>query len=117
MDISACENGGDIKKLILQQTEKICKENFVRVFLRGQCDEGLEKHLQLLVQDLAPRFFYFDIRDESKIRLDLEKIASETLSLKAEMIKLIYASDLSEEDKAACIKAGLSALRGEEVEI
>lgn len=117
VDISACENAMNIKMLIAQKVAEIGKENFVRVFLKGECNENFEKHIQMLIEEFSERFFYFDIRDESKIRLDLEKIAAETLSLKAELIKLVYASDLLEEDKSACIKAGLSALRGEEVEI
>lgn len=117
IDISSCENVSDIKRLISERTQKIGKDNLLRIVLCGECEEGLEKHLQILEEQFSEKFFYFEISDKTKIKIDLQKIAAETLSLKAEMIKLICSSNLSDEDKAVCIKAGLSALRGEEVEI
>lgn len=117
VDISTCENFKDLKARILESTQKIGRENFVRVVFKGECEENFEKHTQMLIDEFSEKFFYFDIRDESKIKIDLEKIAAETLSLKAEMIKLIFASNLSDAQKDACVKAGISALRGEEVEI
>ena len=97
--------------------EKVGAQNFVRLCLDGECDEDLDKHLDLLFEKFNDKFFYFEIKDTSKIRIDIEKCRQEKLSLKAEFIKLIYDADITDLEKQQCVKAGIMALRGEEVEL
>lgn len=102
---------------IMVKTKDIDKKNFVRIIFKGECDEDFDKKIDLLKSKFADSFFYFELLDESKIRIDIEKYRKETLSLKAEMINLILNSKLEENQKQTCIKIGISALRGEEVEL
>ena len=102
---------------IMVKTNEIDKKNFVRITLKGECDEDFDKKIDFLTTKFADSFFYFELLDETKIRIDIEKCRKETLSLKAEMINLILNSKLEENQKQTCIKIGISALRGEEVEL
>lgn len=95
----------------------VSSDDFVRVFFKGECEEELDKRIDSLIDKFEDKFFYFDIRDESKIKIDVEKCKKESLSLKAEMINLILDADMTDEEKQLCIKMGIEALRGEEVEI
>lgn len=118
VDISACQDSKDIEAAI-KNTLKNCSHNdLVRVFLKGEYDEDIYKNIQYLIEKLSDDYFYFDIRDDSKLRIDIERLKNETLSLKAELIKLVLdRQDLTDEEKEKCIKLGISALRGEEVEV
>lgn len=112
------QNYKALESKVEEALKSISQDDCVRVFLKGECDEDLDKRLDLLKEKFESRFFYFDIRDESKIRIDVEKCRLEKLSLKAEMINLIMDEpDLSDHDKQQYIKIGIQALRGEEVEI
>ncbi len=117
VDITDCHSYDDLKNLIAKSLKNMGSQNFVRVIFKGEYDEDFEKHKDMLLETFEDKYFYFDIRDDSIIHIDIEKVKKETLSLKAELIKLIYASDLTDEEKAECIKLGIGALRGEEVEI
>lgn len=115
VDISACKDGKDIENAIKNQLSNCKKSDLVRVFLKGEYDEDIYKNIPYLIDKFADEYFYFDIRDDSKLRIDIERLKNETLSLKAELIKLVLATNLTDEEKEKCIKLGVSALRGEEV--
>ncbi len=117
VEITNCHTFEDLKNAISSALTHFSSDDCVRVFFKGEYDEDFEKRISMLIDHFSQKYFYFDIRDDSKIKIDYEKIKSETLSLKAEMLSLIHNSSLSEEQKIACIKLGISALRGEEVEI
>lgn len=116
-DISDCKDSKDIEKAISLSLAECKKTDFVRVFLKGEYDEEIYKNIPYLIDKFGDNYFYFDIRDDSKLRIDIERLQYETLSLKAELIKLVLAADLTDEEKEKCIKLGVSALRGEEVDV
>lgn len=117
VDISSCESGKDVEKSIASNLLKCKSADFVRVFLKGEYDENIYKNIPYLIEKFENGYFYFDIRDDSKLRIDIDKLKNETLSLKAEFIKLVLETDLTDEEKEKCIKLGISALRGEEVDV
>lgn len=117
VDISNCVDSKDIEKAIKQSLSDCKSCDLVRVFLKGEYDEDIYKNIPYLVDRFDDDYFYFDIRDDSKLRIDIEKLKNETLSLKAELIKLVLATNLTDEEKEKCIKLGVSALRGEEVDV
>ena len=61
-------------------------------------------------------FFFIKIKAETKLVLD-PKDYEQDVSLKGEFIRLVMASDASEEDKVKIIRTGLEALTGEEVTV
>lgn len=117
VDLSDCQSFLDLKNKIKNQVLSASCDDFVRLYLTGEYEEGFEKKVDYIFSEFNDKFFYFDIVDESKIKIDVEKLKKETLSLKAEFIKLVYDSDLPEMDKQKIVKVGISALLNEEVEL
>lgn len=116
-DISNCKDSKDIESEIKNRAVNCKKSDFVRVYLRGECDEDICKNITYLIEKFTDDYFYFDIKDKSKLRIDVDKLKNETLSLKAEFIKLVLEMDLTDEEKEKCISLGINALRGEEVSL
>ncbi len=94
------------------------REDFVRVKLTGYFDESFDKRIDYLLSKYKDRFFYFEIKDESKLSIDLEKIKQEKLSLKYEFLSQVFAQyDLTDEMKNKIAYAGIQALRGEDITV
>lgn len=117
-DISSCQNSTqiikEIEETILQNS--ISTKDIVRVVLKGSYDERAEKSLEYIKQHFN-HFFYFELKDESTLKLDIEKIKQEKLSFKYEFITLVENSDLPQEDKKLICEIGLEALKGEEINL
>lgn len=117
-DITGLNNSREIVKEIQLAIDKnkITKNDFVRVVLVGTFGEDCEKSLGLIEQFFSD-FFYFEITDQSTLKLDIEKIRNEKLSFKYEFISLVENSDLDEDDKRKVCEIGLEALKGEGLSI
>ena len=103
-----------IARVLLNQK----REDFVRIKLVGYFDESFDKRIDYLTSKYRDRFFYFDIRDESKLNIDLEKIKEEKLSLKYEFLSQVFSKeDLSDDVKNKIAYAGIQALRGEDITV
>ena len=63
---------------------------------------------------LEGRFYFLKIKDESRLKIEKETYEHD-ISLKGEFIRLVMASDRSEEEKEQIICCGIRALSGEEV--
>lgn len=88
----------------------------VRVVLTGYSDENDDKNLTLIKNNFYDQF-YFEIVDKTKFNIDLESLKKETLSFKAEFIRLVEESSLSENDKNTICRLGIEALKGEDLSI
>lgn len=117
VDISSCQNFIEIENLIKQTLQPANSNDLVRVILTGKIDEDLDKKPEVILSDFADDYFYFELHDHTSIKIDIKKIQSEKLSLKAEFVNLIYQSDLSDQQKQDCIKLGIACLRGEEISL
>lgn len=94
------------------------REDFVRVKLVGYFDESFDKRIDYLLSKYKDRFFHFEIRDESKLDINLDKIREEKLSLKYEFLNQVFSNaDISEDVKNKIAYAGIQALRGEDITI
>lgn len=113
-DITGLEDNykiiNQIQKTLFQN--EISKNDMVRVVLTGKFDENTQKSLQIIKNHFED-YFYFEIVDQSILRVDVEKIKAEKLSFKYEFISLVENSDLSDEDKQKICEIGLDALKGE----
>lgn len=94
----------------------ISERDMVEFILTGAADPSAriaKKYLYNLAKD---DFFFIKIKDETKLVLD-PKDYEKDVSLKGEFVRLVMASDASEEDKVKIIRTGLEALTGEEVTV
>lgn len=94
----------------------ISKNDFVRVELVGYFNENDDKNITMIKNAFFEQF-YFEIIDKTRLSIDLEKLKKESLSFKAEFIKLVEESDLTQEDKTSICLVGIEALKGEELSI
>ena len=118
VDITDAIKHAQIKQKINSSLAKISSRDLVRVVLRGYFTEETEKYISLLQQEIGGNFFYFEIKDESKFKIDFELIKKESLSFKAEFLKLIEEDEsLSDEEKSLIAQCGIEALRGDEISL
>lgn len=117
-DISSDENNAQIEQGIRRTLEqkRIGKQDIVRVILKGNYEEHLNKSLALL-NDAFDDYFYIEIQDNSKLKLNIDSLKKETLSLKNEFISLVEASELTAEEKEKVINLGIEALKGDDLSL
>ena len=90
--------------------------DLIRIILTGYFDENTDKFLSSLEASYA-NFFYFEIQDNSKLKIDFGKIRNEKLSFKAEFLTIVEQSNESEEDKNKIMQLGIEALKGDDLSI
>ena len=96
---------------------RIKRGDLVRLRLIGKRPPELFIDTAAIESRWQNAFYHFEIKDEMGIRIDPEEYKLDR-SLKGEFIRLVSAkTDLSDEENAKIIKAGLAALMGEKDEI
>lgn len=116
VDITGFKDYADICQKIDTQTNKFNLNDFVRVVLTGFYEDGEDKFLSILQNNYGNKFAYFELVDNSRIKLDIKKLQQETLSFKAEFLKLVGLDNtLSEADKTKICEYGINALRGDDL--
>lgn len=116
IDITETNTTREILSKIEEKMQSISCESLVRIVLTGTVDLKTEKHLSLLLANLENRFFYVQIKDKTRIKLDLQNFIND-VSIAGEFVRLVQDSDLSNTEKERVIMLGLRALNGEEVEL
>ncbi len=112
--------GTHITRDVAQRIEEVIVEtgiastSMVKFILEGAVDVESEIHLEFLEEQFAEYFYMVKIYDETKLLINYEDYAND-ISLKGEFIRLVQASDLSEEEKSEVIRTGIQALQGEEI--
>ena len=120
VDISGCMDTTEIINTINVELAKqnIDSRNMVKVVLTGYVDVECDKNIGYVnkIFESKSQYYYMTVKDESKLRVDIEKYALD-ISLKGEFVRTVKScEDLSDEDKNAIIRYGLQILEGEEVE-
>ena len=90
------------------------RKNIVRVNVTGTFEPGREKYYQSIIDELSPEFFYLELTDSSKMRIEPSDYADD-ISLKGEFIRLVTEKVADEEERGRIITFGIRALRGEEL--
>lgn len=116
IDITDTNTTREILGKIEEKLQKISHESLVRVVLTGTYDLKTEKHISLLLANLENRFFYVQIKDKTRIKLDLQNFIND-VSIAGEFVRLVKNSDLDIAEQERVIMLGLRALNGEEVEL
>ncbi len=89
--------------------------DIVRLELCGRYHPNLWKDTESLYRDFGSRFYYFEIKDSSKMAINPEDYKHD-MSLKGEFIRTVSADDtLDRETKEKIIACGINALMGEEL--
>ena len=115
VDISGLRKNSEIAEKMKQSVQEISSEDMVEFVLTGEVDPTdniAVSYLQDRMNGLG--FFFSKVKDETHMAIDPEDYKND-ISLKGEFIRLVLASDASEEEKATMIRTGLQALTGEEI--
>ena len=92
----------------------IQRDDIVRLELTGRYFPNLFKDTDSLVRTFERRFYYFEVKDSSRIAINPDDFKND-MSLKGEFIRTISSDgSLSDEEKEKIIACGISALMGED---
>ncbi len=113
VDISSALRTHEIESRISEATADIPETSLVRVCFTGKRELELRCDKALLTEKFRQRFYYFEIKDNSRLFTRAEDYRYDK-SLRGEFIRLCLEDDsLSDEEKEKIIHCGLSALAGE----
>lgn len=90
--------------------------SLVKFILQGEVDVECELNTEFLEEQFAEYFYFSKVYDETRLWVNYEDYAND-ISLKGEFIRMVSASDLSEEEKSLVIRTGIQALQGEEINL
>lgn len=114
VDITSLTKNSEIGQKMKAAAQNISSDDMVEFLLSGRVDPTANIAVSYL-QNLVNRdFFFVKVKDETHMAINPEDYRN-NISLKGEFIRLVLASDASEEDKAAIIRTGMQALMGEEI--
>ncbi len=85
--------------------------DLVKVILTGAVDVECEKDTDFIRHTFEDDYYFIKVYDETTLKVDYEAFMLDE-SLKGEFVRSVMNSDLDEEDKAAIIRYGLSAIGG-----
>jgi len=117
VDISGCMTTPEIDKCIEDTIKEyaIPDDDIVRIVLTGETDIGIEKDIDHIRRRFADRFFFFDLKDKSRVAIDYDDYLHE-VSLKGELVRLLKDDEnLSEEMRGKIVRCAVLALKGEEI--
>ena len=114
VDISELTTVSQLRQAMEAAAEGISSDSLVKFTLTGTYTLETQKDLRFLKKSLEPLFWFVKIKDESRFRIEKESYEHD-ISLQGEFIRLVMASDRSEEEKARIICCGIQALSGEEI--
>ena len=115
VDISGILRTSDVDDRVSMAVRDIPAEDMVRVELIGRYSPELWKDTDKLCRDFADRFYYFEVKDLSKIAIRPDDYKYDK-SLKGEFIRTVGLDDsLDDATKARVIACGINALMGEEL--
>ena len=98
------------------QQNKYASSSLVKVVLYGEVNVECELDTRFLQEQFADYFYFIKVTDETKLLVNYKDYEGD-ISLKGEFVRLVSASDLTEEEKSMVIRAGILALQGEEINV
>ena len=90
--------------------------SLVKVVLQGEIEIESELDTSFLEEQFADYFYFLKVVDETKLMVNYQDYEGD-VSLKGEFVRLVMESDMTEEEKSMVIRAGIQALKGEEISI
>lgn len=115
LDLGGAVRTAEINERAERALRGISINDIVRLELCGRYFPTLWKDTDSLMRDFADRFYYFEIKDSSKIAINPEDYKLDR-SLKGEFIRTVSSDEtLDEETREKIIACGINALMGEEL--
>ena len=115
IDLSGAVRTGEINERAERAVRHIPYSDIVRVELCGKYFPSLWKDTDSLLRDFGDRFYYFEVKDSSRISINPDDYKLDK-SLKGEFIRTVSADrSLDEATKEKIIACGINALMGEEL--
>ena len=116
VDVTGLATNSQVYQSMRGAARDIPGRDMVEFILTGAADPSARIAGKYLGNLAAGDFFFVKVKDETRLALEPRDYEND-VSLKGEFIRLVMASDASDEDKRAMIRAGLEALTGEEITI
>ena len=113
-DISGCVTVTQLQNAMDAAAAGINPDSLVKFTLVGTYTPQTQKDLTYLAKYFGQRFYFVKIKDDSRFHIQRGTYEHD-VSLKGEFIRMVMASDKTEEEKGRIICAGLQALAGEAV--
>ena len=114
VDITDKVTVSQIQSAMEEAAVVLSRDCLVKFTLTGTYTPQTQKDLPFLRKMLEGRFWFVKIKDESRLQIDKSSYEHD-VSLKGEFVRMVMASDKSEEEKEQIILCGIRALTGEEV--
>jgi DNA repair exonuclease SbcCD nuclease subunit len=115
VDISGADREIEIENRVAYAISQINSRDLVRVRLVGEYEPGVKRDTESLTDRFSSRFYYFETKDESRLRISSEDYKNDK-SLKGEFIRLVLSRDeLTSKEKEDIIECGIRALAGETI--
>ena len=115
VDLTGILKTAEINENVRASVRNIPYSDIVRVELLGKYSPALWKDTESLLKEFGDRFYYFEIKDSSKIAINPEDYKFDK-SLKGEFIRTVSEDpSLDEETKERIIACGINALMGEDL--
>ena len=112
-DISTATRPSEVLRAARLAVGGIPECDLVRLELCGECAAGLTKDVEGIEYELRDKFYYFEVKDSSRLALDMESLRHDR-SLKGEFIRRVLAEEgLDGRTRDEIIACGIAALRGE----
>ena len=92
---------------------KYNESSLIKLVLKGKHKADYFKDLASLTEKLNQKFFYAKVYDKTTLQIDVKDYEYDK-SVKGEFVRLVFSSDLNEEQKNSIILCGLNAFKGEE---
>ena len=114
VDITDLDTVTQMLNAMKQASSGISRDDLVKFVLHGTFTLQTQKDIPFLQKMLEQDFYCVKITDESRLKIQMKNYAFD-MSLKGEFVRLVQASDCSDEEKEQIICCGIRALSGEEV--
>jgi DNA repair exonuclease SbcCD nuclease subunit len=113
LDLSPIKNNRELEEGIENTLKTADESDLVRLTLTGEYEPSLIKDTDALEYYLGQRFYYFELHDASRLKIDPLEYKDDK-SLKGEFIRLVMGDEsLTEGEKSDIIELGLRALSGD----
>lgn len=115
VDITGILRTSDVGERVLSAVRDIPSSDMVRIELVGSYSPELWKDTEALCEEFADKFYYFEVKDSSRIAINPEDYKYDK-TLKGEFIRTVGLDEsLDDATRARVIACGINALMGEEL--
>lgn len=114
-DISTFDNWVKARKEILETLQnELDGKNLLKLIIKGEHSQNFEIDKKELETRLSEIFFYAKIEDKTQLKISQDDYMLDK-TVRGEFLRLVWESDLTDDQKKKVISCGLNALKGEDI--